>query len=86
MKLWVDPKREPDVRWVWAKTAHCAITLLKGGCVDLISFAPDQNKVVNEVVDWMIANDVHPKRATHQRSDGVREPRGFLQIITRAAL
>ena len=85
MKLWLDAKREPEPQWVWAKTAHCAIVMLKGGCVDKISFAPDQRAIVAPVVDWMIDNDVHPHRATHKRGDGVGEPRGFLQVISRAA-
>lgn len=71
MKLWLDEKREPSVDWVWARTAHCAITMLRGGCVERISFAPDQRSVVKPVVEWMIANDVHPGRQTHKRTDGV---------------
>ena len=79
MKLWLDAKREPDVEWVWAKTAHCAITMLRGGCVERISFAPDQRRIVAEVVEWMIANDVHPGRRTHKRGDGTRFKRPPLQ-------
>jgi hypothetical protein len=86
MKLWLDAKREPEVNWVWAKTAHCAIVMLRGGCVDRISFAPDQRKIVAPVVDWMIENNIHPTRTTHRRGDGVKESRGFLQVISRAAL
>lgn len=80
MKLWLDAKREPDVDWVWARTAHCAIVLLGGGCVDKISLAPDQRSMVNEVLDWMIAHqsDAHP--TTHKTSDGVRYPRGLLKF------
>lgn len=85
MKLWLDAKREPDVNWVWAKTSHLAITLLKGGCVERISFAPDQRKMVNEVVNWMIANDVHPKRGIHKRTDGAKVSRPLLQMINKAA-
>lgn len=86
MKLWVDAKREPEPQWVWAKTAHCAIVMLRGGNVERISFAPDQRKIVAPVVDWMIENNVHPSRTTHKRSDGVKFPRGMLQITRVAAL
>ncbi len=87
MKLWVDAKREPDPDWVWAKTDHCAIVMLKGGNVDRVSFAPDQRKLVAPVVDWMIENNVHPaRRDVHKRSDGVKFPRGFLKINRVAAL
>lgn len=86
MKLWVDAKREPEVCWVWAKTAHCAIVMLKGGCVEKISFAPDQRKLVAPVVDWMIANDVHPDRQIHKRTDGVKHPRRLLKLDRVTAL
>lgn len=74
MKLWLDAKREPSVDWVWAKTPELAIILLKGGNVERISFAPDQRRIVRPVVKWMIANDVHPTRRTHKRTDGVKRP------------
>lgn len=87
MKLWVDGKREPEVDWVWARTAHCAIVMLRGGNVERISFSPDQRKLVGEVVDWMIENNVHPaKREVHSRNDGVKHPRGFLKLNRVAAL
>lgn len=86
MKLWVDAKREPEVCWVWAKTSHCAITMLRGGCVEKISLAPDQRKLVAPVVDWMIDNDVHPDRQTHKRTEGVKYPRGLLKLDRVAAL
>lgn len=73
MKLWLDTKREPDVSWVWSRTAHGAITMLKGGCVEMISFAPDQHKMVNEVVDWMIENDSPARRSVHGKRAGVRK-------------
>lgn len=80
MKLWLDSRREPEVDWVWSRTAQGAITFLRGGCVDRISFAPDQGDAVEAVVDWMIDNDVHPRRGTHDHDGGVRLPRGFLRI------
>ena len=86
MKLWVDAKREPEVDWVWAKTSHCAIAMLKGGCVERISFAPDQRKLISPVVDWMMGNDVHPRRQVHKRTDGVCYPRGMLRVAGAALL
>lgn len=86
MKLWLDAKREPEVDWVWAKTSHLAIVLLRGGNVEKISFAPDQRKLVAPVVDWMIEHDVHPERQTHKRDGGVRHPRGLLKLNRVAAL
>lgn len=80
MKLWLDAHREPDVDWVWAKTAHCAIVMLRGGCVDKISLAPDQRPMINEVLDWMIANDARALRTVHKTGDGVRYPRGLLRV------
>lgn len=80
MKLWLDAAREPDVDWVWAKTAHCAIVLLRGGCVEQISFAPDQRLMVNEVVNWMIAHDNQADPVIHKRTDGVRYSRGLLSV------
>ena len=86
MKLWLDAKREPDPDWVWCKAECSAIAMLKGGCVDHISFAPDQRKLVSAVTDWMIVNDVHPRRReVHRRNDGVKVPRAMLQIMNRAA-
>lgn len=86
MNLWLDDKREPDPRWVWAKTSHCAIVMLTGGNVDKISFAPDQLELVAPVVDWMLANNVHPSRAIHPRSGGVKSSRGLLVCRAVAAL
>ena len=85
MKLWLDARREPDVDWVWATTSALAVTLLAGGCVERISFAPDQRRLVTPVVDWMIAHNVHPRRGVHRRDGGVRYPRGLLQVVSRAA-
>lgn len=68
MKLWVDADRPPDVDWVWSKTTQGAITMLKGGCVERISFAPDQPDLVEPVLDWMISNESEAKRAVHPRS------------------
>jgi hypothetical protein len=79
VKLWLDAEREPSVDWVWARTPGLAITLLKGGCVDRISFAPDQRDTIGPVVEWMVANDVHPTRRTHGRDDGARGSRPMLR-------
>ena len=73
MKLWLDANREPEVQWVWAKTAHCAMTLLKGGCVDQISLAPDQSELTAEVTDWMIASDHPPRSTVHPVDGGVKK-------------
>lgn len=79
MRMWLDAEREPEVCWVWARTAHCAIVMLRGGCVDTISFAPDQRDLVAPVVDWMIENEVHPdRRVVHARDAGVR--RGLIRV------
>ena len=86
MKLWLDAKREPEVDWVWAKTAHCAIVMLRGGCVDKISFAPDQRRMINEVLDWMIEHESRADRAVHARTDGVKNPRGLLKLRRAASL
>lgn len=76
MKLWLDAHRQPEVDWVWARTARCAIVMLRGGCVERISFAPDQRELVSPVVDWMINNEVHPgSREVHARDGGARNPR-----------
>lgn len=80
MRLWLDTHREPEVCWVWSKTAAGAITLLAGGCVDRISFAPDQHAMVAEVLDWMIENGSRSDRAVHHPTAGVRYPRGLLQV------
>lgn len=81
MKLWLDSRREPEVDWVWAKTAHCAVVFLRGGNVERISFAPDQRELVSEVVDWMIDHEVHPaRRSVHRHDGGVKYPRGFLKL------
>lgn len=85
MKLWVDAEREPDVDWVWSKTEASAIAFLKGGNVELISLAPDQPELVGLVTDWMNDNDAHPEREAHDTTGGVKNPRGFLQLISRAA-
>lgn len=81
MKLWVDAKREPDVDWVWTRTVRGAVAMLAGGNVERISFAPDQRDLVSEVVDWMIAAEIHPdRREVHPRHGGVKNPRGMLKI------
>lgn len=80
MKIWLDAHREPDVCWVWAKTAHCAITLLRGSCAEKISFAPDQARLVAEVLDWMIEHGHRADRAVHKPNGGVRYPRGLLRV------
>lgn len=80
MKLWLDAKREPEVDWVWAKTAHCAIVMLQGGCVEKISFAPDQRKTINQVLDWMIEHESRADRAIHLRTDGAKKPRKLLKL------
>jgi hypothetical protein len=84
MKVWLDARREPEVDWVWSRTVQGAITMLRGGCVDRVSFAPDQPDFVEAVVDWMIDNDVHPRRGVHTHEGGVRLPRGFLGIPRQA--
>lgn len=72
MKIWVDAKRQPEPNWVWAKMPCSAIALLSGGNVEHISFAPDQRKLVKEVVEWMVVNNVHPRiREVHKRNAGV---------------
>ena len=65
MKLWIDENRQPDVDWVWSKTSHGAITMLRGGCVEKVSFAPDQPGLVEPVLDWMIGNDSPARTAVH---------------------
>lgn len=80
MRVWLDADREPDVSWVWARTAHTAVTLLRGGNVERISFAPDQQKMVDVVLDWMIDNDSPAGRAVHKHDDGVRFPRGLVWV------
>ena len=80
MKLWLDAKREPEVDWVWSRTAQGAITMLRGGCVEKISFAPDQSKMINEVLDWMIENESRAARSIHPLKGGVLHPRGFLRL------
>ena len=80
MKLWLDASREPEVDWVWAKTAHTAIVLLRGGCVDKISFPPDQHDTVAPVLDWMMRNASRAKTGMHKHGDGVRYPRGLLRV------
>ena len=80
MRLWLDADREPEVNWVWAKTAHCAIVMLRGGCVEKVSFAPDQHPMVEEVLDWMIENESRADRAVHKHNAGVRFPRGLLRV------
>jgi hypothetical protein len=72
MKLWIDAHREPEVDWVWSRALPSAIAFLRGGCVERISFAPDQRDLVGPVVDWMIENEVHPqRRGVHNRKSGV---------------
>jgi hypothetical protein len=78
MKLWLDVDRQPDVDWVWSRTAHGAITMLKGGCVEKISFAPDQPHLVDPVVDWMIREGVPARRAVHKASARAKKHRSLL--------
>lgn len=56
MKLFLDEHRQPDVDWVWSRTSGGALTLLSGGCVEVISLAPDQPDLVDPVMDWVLAN------------------------------
>lgn len=85
IKLWIDEKREPDVDWVWTRTVAGTIAMLKGGCVDRISFAPDQRDLVSDVVDWMIDHEVHPaRREIHPRSAKAKNPR-MLKIRKQAS-
>ena len=65
MKLFLDANREPGPEWVWAKTAHCAITFLKGGNVEEISLPPDQTPLSEEVSQWMLDDQCYPKQTTH---------------------
>jgi hypothetical protein len=85
MKLWLDTTREPEPNWVWAKTAHCAIVMLTGGCVERISFAPDQAAIVTPVLDWMLANNSPARRSVHKHDGGVKQSRGFLKIMSQVA-
>jgi hypothetical protein len=72
MKLWVDAERQPEPDWVWAKMPCSAIVFLQSGLVEQISFAPDQRKLVGDVVEWMISHNVHPRvHEIHKRSSGV---------------
>lgn len=65
--------------WVWTRTAGGAIAMLKGGNVERISFAPDQRKLVTDVVDWMIAHEIHPhRREIHPRNAKVKNRRPML--------
>ena len=79
MKLWVDAKRGPEVDWVWVKMPVSAIAMLRGGNVESVSFAPDQSKLVGEVVDWMVENGSTATRTIHRSTAGVKYPRGLLQ-------
>jgi hypothetical protein len=80
MKIWLDADRQPDVDWVWPKTVGCAIVLLSGGCVEKISFAPDQPDLVEPVVDWMIRHDSPARRAVHKPTAQARKPRHLLVV------
>lgn len=81
MKVWLDAHREPEVDWVWSRTVQGAIIMLRGGCVERISFAPDQRRdLINPVVDWMIEHGSAARRSVHRPDGGVRRPRGFLQL------
>lgn len=75
MKIWLDTKRQPDVDWVWSKTPAGAITMLAGGCVEKISFAPDQPNLVGPVVDWMIEQDSPARTAVHSPTAKAKKPR-----------
>jgi hypothetical protein len=80
MKVWLDSRRQPDVDWVWSQTSTGAVILLRGGCVEKISFAPDQPDLVEPVVDWMIENGVTTGRATHKTTARAKKHRKLLQI------
>jgi hypothetical protein len=75
VKLWLDAHREPELDWVWAKTAHCALVLLGGGCVEKISLAPDQPSVTGPVTDWMINTGSPSRCTTHTTGCGVKKSR-----------
>lgn len=72
MKLWLDELREPEVSWVWSRTAQGAIRMLSGGCVERISFAPDQYPLIRPVVDWMIENLHDADRSMHAEDAGLK--------------
>lgn len=80
MKVWLDSRRQPDVDWVWSKTSHGAIVMLSGGCVEKISFAPDQPHLVEPVVDWMIENDSTSRRAMHKTGARAKKHRNLIRI------
>ena len=84
MKLFLDKKRQPDVDWVWSKTVGGAIAMLKGGCVEKISFAPDQPDLVAPVVDWMIENESTSKRAVHPTGARAKKYRKLLRSAVQA--
>lgn len=85
MKVWLDKKRQPDVDWVWSKTVEGALTMLRGGCVEKISFAPDQPDLVAPVVDWMIKNEYDPKRAVHSVTAKAKKYRKLLRSAVQVA-
>lgn len=83
MRLWVDARREPEVCWVWCRTAGSAIVMLRGGCVERLSLPPDQRDLTATVRDWLIRHGSELEPETHSRSAGVRRHR-MMQL--RAAL
>lgn len=86
MKLCVDAKRQPPPEWAWAKMSCSAIAFLSGGNVEHITFAPDQRKLVKEVIEWMIANNVHPRiHEVHKRTFGVNTPLIVRRAVTLAS-
>ena len=54
--------------------------MLRGGCVELISFAPDQYPLVNPVIDWMMENFPHSKCRVHSSTSKAQGRRKLLRI------
>lgn len=79
MKLWIDGTRQPDVDWVWSRTSAGAIAMLRGGCVEKISFAPDQPDLVEPVLDWMIGTDTDVRRTMHKPTAKAKRHRPLLR-------
>lgn len=84
MKIWLDATRQPDVDWVWSKTVGGAITMLSGGCVEKISFAPDQPDLVEPVLDWMIERESTSRRAVHPTTAKAKNYRKLIRCPRQA--